>query len=174
MYAIPGNANRGLKVGDDTSGPVFDPTTGDRQVTAARLKAIRAYLRRRMPALAKAPLVGSEVCQYEATPDSHYIVDRHPSHADTCGSPAADRATDSRWARHRRNRAAVLDGVAPDPTFALARLRRAAPRQSGREGAIESPQSQPRAIRDVSVRGAAERPNGRRDTFDTMAGIWPA
>ena len=44
MYAIPGNANRGLKIGDDTSGPVFDPTTGDRQITGSGLKAIRAYL----------------------------------------------------------------------------------------------------------------------------------
>jgi len=124
IYAIPGNANRGLKIGDDTSGPVFDPTNGDRQITGSGLKAIRAYLRRRLPALAKAPLVGSEVCQYEATPDSHYIVDRHPSllnvwlagggsgHGFKMGPAIGEIVT-----------AAVLDGVAPDPTFALARLR---------------------------------------------------
>jgi len=124
IYAIPGNANRGLKIGDDTSGPVFDPTNGDRQITGGGLKAIRAYLRRRLPALAKAPLVGSEVCQYEATPDSHYIVDRHPSllnvwlagggsgHGFKMGPAIGEIVT-----------AAVLDSVAPDPTFALARLR---------------------------------------------------
>ena len=28
MYGIPGNANRGFKVADDTSGPPIDPTTG--------------------------------------------------------------------------------------------------------------------------------------------------
>jgi glycine/D-amino acid oxidase-like deaminating enzyme len=41
---------------------------------------MRRYLRLRFPALADAPLIRSEVCQYEATPDSHFIVDRHPSH----------------------------------------------------------------------------------------------
>jgi len=124
MYAIPGNANRGLKIGDDTSGPVFDPTDGDREITGSGLKAIRGYLRRRLPALAKAPLIGSEVCQYEATPDSHYLIDRHPSlpnvwlagggsgHGFKMGPAIGEIVT-----------AAVLDGVAPDPTFALARLR---------------------------------------------------
>jgi glycine/D-amino acid oxidase-like deaminating enzyme len=28
--------------------------------------------------LAQAPLVHAEVCQYESTPDDHFIVDRHP------------------------------------------------------------------------------------------------
>jgi monomeric sarcosine oxidase len=79
MYGIPGNANRGFKLADDTSGPIFDPTAGERNVTAASVKAARAYLAGRFPALARAPLVGSEVCQYEATPDSDYIVDRHPA-----------------------------------------------------------------------------------------------
>ena len=81
MYGIPGNANRGFKIADDTSGPVFDPTHGDRNVTVAGVRKMRAYLKRRFPALARAPLVGSEVCQYEASPDSHYIIDRHPEAA---------------------------------------------------------------------------------------------
>jgi sarcosine oxidase len=38
----------------------------------------RAFLSRRFPALAQAPLVSAEVCQYESTPDDHFIVDRHP------------------------------------------------------------------------------------------------
>jgi len=78
IYGLPGNANRGFKIADDTSGAVFDPTSGSREATVAGLKAMRAFLARRFPALAKAPLIGSEVCQYEASPDSHYIVDRHP------------------------------------------------------------------------------------------------
>jgi len=79
IYGIPGNANRGFKVADDTAGPVFDPTTGQRDVTAAGVKAAGAFLARRFPALATAPLLGSEVCQYEASPDSNYIIDRHPA-----------------------------------------------------------------------------------------------
>ena len=81
MYGIPGNANRGFKIADDTSGPVFDPTTGNRNVTPASVRKISTYLKRRFPALAGAPLIGSEVCQYEASPDSHLILDRHPAAA---------------------------------------------------------------------------------------------
>jgi glycine/D-amino acid oxidase-like deaminating enzyme len=78
IYGIPGNANRGFKVADDTSGPPFDPTSGERDATAAGIEAARAFLTRRFPDLASAPMVGSEVCQYESTPDSHFVLDRHP------------------------------------------------------------------------------------------------
>jgi glycine/D-amino acid oxidase-like deaminating enzyme len=78
IYGIPGNANRGFKVADDTSGPRFDPTSGERKVTDAGVRAARTFLARRFPALKGAPLVGAEVCQYEASPDSHFIIDAHP------------------------------------------------------------------------------------------------
>jgi glycine/D-amino acid oxidase-like deaminating enzyme len=78
VYGIPGNANRGFKVADDTSGPRFDPTNGHREPTFAGIKRARTFLARRFPALAAAPLVGAEVCQYEASPDSNYLIDRHP------------------------------------------------------------------------------------------------
>lgn len=78
IYGIPGNANRGFKVADDTPGAAFDPTNGSRDITREGAAAARAFLARRFPALAKAPLLGGEVCQYEASPDSHFIVDRHP------------------------------------------------------------------------------------------------
>jgi glycine/D-amino acid oxidase-like deaminating enzyme len=78
VYGIPGNANRGFKVADDTAGPRFDPTHGHREATNAGIKRARAFLARRFPALAAAPLVGTEVCQYEASPDSNYLIDRHP------------------------------------------------------------------------------------------------
>lgn len=78
LYGIPGNVQRGFKVGDDTSGPPFDPTAGARDLSAEGIDRARACLGRRFPALAGAPLLGGEVCQYEASPDSHFIVDRHP------------------------------------------------------------------------------------------------
>lgn len=81
FYGIPGNAHRGFKVADDTPGPEFDPTSGARDATAAGVAAARQLLRERFPSLADAPLLGSEVCQYEATPDSDFIVDRHPAAA---------------------------------------------------------------------------------------------
>lgn len=78
MYGIPENVNRGFKVADDTPGPVFDPTRGSRESDPSGEASARAFLARRFPALAAAPFLGSEVCQYEASPDSHFIVDRHP------------------------------------------------------------------------------------------------
>lgn len=79
IYGIPGNAVRGFKVADDTPGPPFDPTDGERRASPAAIEDARALLSIRFPTLAKAPLLGAEVCQYELTPDSHFIVDRHPA-----------------------------------------------------------------------------------------------
>jgi sarcosine oxidase len=79
MYGIPGNANRGFKVADDTPGPAIDPTTMARDATASGIAGARSFLETRFPLLRDAPLLGSEVCQYEASPDSHYIIDRHPA-----------------------------------------------------------------------------------------------
>lgn len=78
-YGIPGSDRRGFKIADDTRGPDFDPTSGERVVTAETLKDIREYVGFRFPALKKAPLIETRVCQYEQTPDSHFIVDRHPA-----------------------------------------------------------------------------------------------
>lgn len=77
-YGIPGNQGRGFKIADDTRGPAFDPTDGERVVSAEGLRAIREYLAFRFPAMKNAPLLETRVCQYEQTPDNHFIVDRHP------------------------------------------------------------------------------------------------
>ncbi len=78
-YGIPGNDCRGFKIADDTRGPEFDPTNGERVITADTLEKVREYLGFRFPALRDAPLIESRVCQYEQTPDSHFIIDRHPA-----------------------------------------------------------------------------------------------
>src|ERR1700730_6508031 len=80
MYGIPGNQGTGFKVADDTRGPEFDPTSGERIVSAEGVKAARDYLAFRFPALKDAPLVESRVCQYENSPDNNFIIDRHPRH----------------------------------------------------------------------------------------------
>lgn len=77
-YGIPGSDRRGFKIADDTRGAEFDPTSGERVVNQETLKDIREYVGFRFPALKDAPLVETRVCQYEQTPDSHFIVDRHP------------------------------------------------------------------------------------------------
>jgi glycine/D-amino acid oxidase-like deaminating enzyme len=78
FYGIPAASQGGFKIADDTPGPSFDPTTGDRSPSSDEITRARQFLSRRFPALATAPLAGSEVCQYESTPDAHFIIDRHP------------------------------------------------------------------------------------------------
>jgi glycine/D-amino acid oxidase-like deaminating enzyme len=78
MYGIPGNQGRGFKVADDTRGPAFDPTHGERIANPEQLRLVREYMAFRFPGMKDAPLVETRVCQYEQTADSHFIVDRHP------------------------------------------------------------------------------------------------
>ena len=79
MYGIPGNQARGFKIADDTRGPDFDPTTGERVVSQENLEIARDYMAFRFPGMKDAPLVETRVCQYEQTVDSHFIIDRHPA-----------------------------------------------------------------------------------------------
>ena len=123
FYGIPGNLERGFKVADDTHGDQVDPSTLERTPSAAALERARALLAERFPALAAAPLLESRVCQYENTPDGHYLIDRHPAAANVWlvggGSghgfklgPALGEAV-AGW---------VLDGGAPPERFGVARL----------------------------------------------------
>ena len=123
MYGIPGNAKRGFKVADDKSGPPIDPTTGDRTPSRAGARATRRFLAHRFPALANAPFVGAEVCQYEASPDAHFIIDRHPR-ADNVWIAGGGSGHGFKMGPVIGERIAsmLLDDEPPDPTFALARF----------------------------------------------------
>jgi glycine/D-amino acid oxidase-like deaminating enzyme len=79
FYGIPGSGRRGFKIADDTRGPAFDPTNGERVVSQETLQDVRKYVGFRFPALKNAPLIETRVCQYEQTPDGDFIVDRHPA-----------------------------------------------------------------------------------------------
>lgn len=78
MYGIPGNEGRGFKMADDTRGPEFDPTNGERMISPDRLAEAQRYLAYRFPGMKNAPLVETRVCQYEDTTDRNFIIDRHP------------------------------------------------------------------------------------------------
>ncbi|HEX3131461.1 MAG TPA: FAD-dependent oxidoreductase [Thermoanaerobaculia bacterium] len=81
FYGIPshlGGDHRGFKIADDTRGEPFDPTWGDRTPDPEAVARAREYLKVRFPGLASAPLVESRVCQYENSPDGHFLVDRLP------------------------------------------------------------------------------------------------
>ncbi len=102
MYGIPGNQGRGFKLADDTRGAEFDPTGGERTVSEEHLKFAREYMEYRFPGMKGAPLVETRVCQYEQTPDSHFVIDRHPE-SRNFGWSAEGRGTGSsmgrRWER---------------------------------------------------------------------------
>jgi len=123
MYGFPADAQRGFKIADDTSGPPIDPTTDPRVITPDDIDPVREYLAHRFPRLADAPWLSGEVCQYEATPDSDFIIDTHPDsskvwivgggsgHGFKMGPAIGELVAD-----------AVLGDTAPDPAFSLHRF----------------------------------------------------
>ena len=78
VYGLPNLDGRGFKLAIDAHGPEFDPDTGERVITPAGLNAARAYLARRVPRLANAPVTETRVCQYENTSNGDFLIDRHP------------------------------------------------------------------------------------------------
>ena len=79
FYGIPAVDGRGFKLAPDRYGPVFDPSSGERIVDPDSARLARQYLGRRFPDLARQPFVETRVCQYETTPDTHFVIDRHPA-----------------------------------------------------------------------------------------------
>jgi sarcosine oxidase len=78
-YGFPEMDGRGFKLAFDTHGPPFDPDKSDRRITDGDLRDARSYLAERFPALAKAPLLESRVCQYENTSNGDFLIDTHPA-----------------------------------------------------------------------------------------------
>jgi sarcosine oxidase len=68
----------GVKVAPDIPGDEIDPDTLERIPLPSWERAAREYLTHRFPALATAPVIGTRVCQYDLSADTHFIVDRHP------------------------------------------------------------------------------------------------
>jgi monomeric sarcosine oxidase len=78
-YGMPDIDGRGFKIAHDAHGEAIDPDTMERAPSATRIADARAFLARRFPALANAPLLGAEVCQYENTSNGDFAIDRHPT-----------------------------------------------------------------------------------------------
>ena len=127
FYGIPGNERRGFKVADDTHGDAFDPTEGERLPSAEALARARQVMAARFPALAKAPLVEARVCQYENTPDGHFVIDRHPLAANVWLAGGGSGHGFKMGPAIGEHVAALVRGTATvQPTFALARFPAAA------------------------------------------------
>jgi sarcosine oxidase len=80
FYGIGATAANGVKIAPDRLGPVFDPSRGDRVVDPESVRLTRDYLRRRFPSLAESPVISTRVCQYESTPDGHFLIAPHPGY----------------------------------------------------------------------------------------------
>jgi sarcosine oxidase len=80
-YGMPDLEGRGFKIAHDKHGPPIDPDRGDRVASPGALADVRAYMARRFPALASAPLNEERVCQYENSSNGDLLIDRHPTAA---------------------------------------------------------------------------------------------
>lgn len=122
-YGLPAHMGKGFKVGDDTRGPAFDPTSGNRQPTEAEINRAREYIGFRFPGLKNAPFLEGRVCQYENSPDGHYIIDKHPAAQNTWivggGSGTAFHAGPALGEEIAGH---VLEKTKPDPSLSLSRF----------------------------------------------------
>jgi sarcosine oxidase len=80
VYGLPDLEGQGFKLAFDRHGAEVDPDSQDRRVSPEGVDAARAYLAQRFPALAKAPLIHSRVCQYENSANGDFLIDRLPGH----------------------------------------------------------------------------------------------
>jgi glycine/D-amino acid oxidase-like deaminating enzyme len=78
VYGLPSIEGRGMKVAPDRRGPIIDPDAVDRRLSDEAVAEVRTFLARRMPEMAGRPVAEGRVCQYESTPDAHFVIDRHP------------------------------------------------------------------------------------------------
>jgi sarcosine oxidase len=79
FYGFPADAV-GVKVALYHGGDVCTPETIDRSVRAEEVERIHAILSSRIPTLT-GPLVDATTCMYTNTPDLHFVLGLHPSHA---------------------------------------------------------------------------------------------
>jgi sarcosine oxidase len=79
FYGMPDLESRGFKIAHDKHGPPIDPDRGDRVASPGALADVRAYMARRFPALANAPLNEERVCQYENSSNGDLLIDPHPT-----------------------------------------------------------------------------------------------
>jgi sarcosine oxidase len=121
IYGTPDIDGRGVKVGIDEHGGPIDPDADDRMPDRPAVDRARAWLTRRVPALADAPVVETRVCAYENTATGDFLIDRHPAHDNVWiaggGSGHGFKhgpAVGELMARM------VLDGESPDARFTLA------------------------------------------------------
>ena len=120
IYGVPDLEHRGVKVAIDAHGPEAHPESFDRTATAGSVAQVREALRRRLPALADAPVLETRVCQYENTTDGHFLLDRLPGHDQVWIAGGGSGHGFKHGPAVGRYLADQIEGSAPaDPTFQL-------------------------------------------------------
>lgn len=80
FYGFPRLDGRTIKVAEHSGGEeVSDPAQVDRSLSSADIENFRGFLQKFLPGVGTQPEKHS-VCLYTMSPDSHFIIDRHPQH----------------------------------------------------------------------------------------------
>jgi sarcosine oxidase len=78
-YGFPDIDGAGIKVAFHSTGPPFDPDSGNREVRHEQVTEAAEYLRIRFPAIRESVFRRARVCHYENTSSGDFLIDRHPS-----------------------------------------------------------------------------------------------
>jgi sarcosine oxidase len=79
-YGLPHIGDAAVKVARHHGGATTTADAADRTVTEEDEVDIRSYLTRHLP-MADGKMLDAKVCLYTNTSDDHFIIDRHPEHA---------------------------------------------------------------------------------------------
>ena len=121
FYGFPDLETRGLKFAHDQHGVEVDPDTQSRRPTEAALAEVVAFRDRRFPLLKGAPLIGSEVRQYENSSNGDFLIDLHPRWSNVLLLGGGSGHGFKHGPEVGRYAAARLLGLAkPEPRFSLA------------------------------------------------------
>lgn len=80
-YGAPSVNGNGVKAAIYWTDAIIDLDNDDRVVDRATFVRTRIYLEHRFPGLVGQQAVDQKACQISMTPDTHFIVDFHPKHA---------------------------------------------------------------------------------------------
>lgn len=80
MYGIPNHGGKGVKSAFH-GGKAYDhPSEIDYTPSSQEIERIRATIGNVLPFLHEAPLTLTRICLYTMTPDTHFIIDKHPEY----------------------------------------------------------------------------------------------
>ncbi|HEX3314606.1 MAG TPA: N-methyl-L-tryptophan oxidase [Gemmataceae bacterium] len=81
FYGIPAFDGHGLKAGEHSGGAVVaDPLIDERVIDMEDRQRVESFLNVHLPRLGR-PALDHRTCFYTMSPDCHFVIDRHPEHA---------------------------------------------------------------------------------------------